>query len=158
MMNMISTWCTSEGAVPRFCFQGNWTCYSALSWKRSYQDCLICCTQRFVSSLAGPVVALAGNGDNLAVVSHASIPLPSGDQVLEFMLLNVRNQKQLLAGRLPLSPASTLTWLGFTEAGSLSSYDSQVSSHGNSPLLVEDIICLTLSVLKYVGVLFGRSV
>jgi len=85
--------------------------------------------QRFVSSLAGPVVALAGNGDHLAVVSHASTPLPSGDQVLEFMLLNVRNQKRLLAGRLPLSPASTLTWLGFTEAGSLSSCDSQVTSH-----------------------------
>lgn len=82
--------------------------------------------QRFVSSLSGPVVSLAGNGDHLAVVSHASSPLPSGDQVLDFMLLNVRNQKRLLAGKLPLSPASTLTWLGFTEAGSLSSYDSQV--------------------------------
>ncbi|KAG0628761.1 hypothetical protein M758_1G051200 [Ceratodon purpureus] len=81
--------------------------------------------QRFVFSLAGPVVSLAGDGDHLAVVTHASNPLPSGDQVLDFLLLNVRNQKRLLAGRLPLSPDSTLTWLGFTESGSLSSYDSQ---------------------------------
>ena len=85
-----------------------------------------CHVQRFVFSLAGPVVSLAGDGDHLAVVTHASNPLPSGDQVLDFLLLNVRNQKRLLAGRLPLSPDSTLTWLGFTESGSLSSYDSQV--------------------------------
>ncbi|XP_024366191.1 protein ENHANCER OF LHP1 1 [Physcomitrium patens] len=81
--------------------------------------------QRFVTSLGGPVVSLVGNGDRLAVVTHASSPLPSRDQMLEFMLLNVRTQKRLLTGRLPLSPGSTLTWIGFSEAGSLSSYDSQ---------------------------------
>lgn len=72
------------------------------------------------------MVSLVGNGDRLAVVTHASSPLPSRDQMLEFMLLNVRTQKRLLTGRLPLSPGSTLTWIGFSEAGSLSSYDSQV--------------------------------
>ncbi|CAK9855766.1 unnamed protein product [Sphagnum jensenii] len=81
--------------------------------------------QTFVLSLSGPVVALAGHEHQLAVVIHASNPLASGDQILEFLALDMRKKRQTQAGRLPLSPGATLTWLGFSEAGCLSTYDSE---------------------------------
>jgi len=59
------------------------------------------------------------------VVLHASNPLASGDQILEFLALDMRKKRQTQAGRLPLSPGATLTWLGFSEAGCLSTYDSE---------------------------------
>lgn len=35
---------------------------------------------------------------------------------------------QVAAGRLPLAPGSVLTWLGFTDAGALAAYDSEVAA------------------------------
>lgn len=47
-------------------------------------------------------------------------------QVLEFRLFNVPHGTQLLRGRLPLTPGSSLSWFGFSEEGELCSYDSKV--------------------------------
>lgn len=37
--------------------------------------------QMHILSVSGPVVTVAGHGDQLAIVTHASDCLPSGDQV-----------------------------------------------------------------------------
>lgn len=47
-------------------------------------------------------------------------------QMLEFMAFNIPRGTQLLQGRLPLSPGSSLSWFGFSEEGQLCSYDSKV--------------------------------
>ncbi|XAR51253.1 hypothetical protein NMG60_11005824 [Bertholletia excelsa] len=81
--------------------------------------------QKNVLSLAGQVVTASGNRDELAVVTHASTPLPSNDQVLEFTVFNICNGSQRVRGRLPLTPGSYLTWFGFSEEGQLCSFDSK---------------------------------
>lgn len=40
-----------------------------------------------ILSVSGPVVTAAGHGDQLAIVSHASDCLPSGDQVFVSILI-----------------------------------------------------------------------
>lgn len=82
--------------------------------------------QRCVVSLDGPVVTASGFGDELVVVTHSSAPLPSNEQMLEFRVFNVSNGTQPVRGRLPLTPGSSLSWLGFSEEGQLSSFDSKV--------------------------------
>eukprot|EP01018_Ginkgo_biloba_P014897 Gb_40172 [translate_table: standard] len=82
-------------------------------------------SQKFVLCLDGPVVTAAGHENFLAVATHASNPFLSGEQVLDFALFNVSDKTRNLTGRLPLSPGSHLTWLGFSEEGLLSSYDSK---------------------------------
>lgn len=81
--------------------------------------------QRHILSIGGPVVTAASFKDELAVVIHGSDCLPSGDQMLEFTLFNIPKGTQPVRGRLPLTPGSSLTWLGFSEEGHLSSYDSK---------------------------------
>ncbi|KAF5198785.1 Wd repeat-containing protein [Thalictrum thalictroides] len=81
--------------------------------------------QRYILSLDGRVVTAAGFRDELAVVTHASHPLPSNDQMLEFRVFNISNGTQPLRGRLALTPGSFLSWFGFSEDGQLSSYDSE---------------------------------
>ncbi|CAM8902592.1 unnamed protein product [Rhodiola kirilowii] len=81
--------------------------------------------QRSILSLDGPVVTAAGLRDELAVVTHASHCLPSGDQMLEFVVFNVRKGTLSLRGHLPLTPGSRLNWFGFSEEGQLSYYDSK---------------------------------
>ncbi|KAG5618412.1 hypothetical protein H5410_018236 [Solanum commersonii] len=80
--------------------------------------------QRHILSLDGPVVTAAGFKDELAVVTHASPPLPSNEQILEFRVFNIRSGTQPRRGRLPLTPGSCLSWFGFSEEGHLSSFDS----------------------------------
>ncbi|KAJ8536345.1 hypothetical protein K7X08_034746 [Anisodus acutangulus] len=81
--------------------------------------------QRHILSLDGPVVTAAGFKDELAVVTHASPPLPSNEQILEFRVFNIRTGTQPRLGRLPLTPGSCLSWFGFSEEGRLSSFDSK---------------------------------
>ncbi|XVF54507.1 hypothetical protein PTKIN_Ptkin05aG0185800 [Pterospermum kingtungense] len=78
-----------------------------------------------ILSLDGPVVAAAGFKDELAAVTHVSDCLPSNEQMLEFRIFNISRGTQPFKGRLPLTPGSYLTWLGFSEEGQLSSYDSK---------------------------------
>ncbi|KAI7731328.1 hypothetical protein M8C21_027142, partial [Ambrosia artemisiifolia] len=80
--------------------------------------------ERHVVSLDGPVVTASGFGDELAVVTHSSPPLPSNEQMLMFEVFNVSNGTQPIKARLPLTPGSCLNWFGFSEEGQLSSFDS----------------------------------
>lgn len=60
------------------------TIYLTLSFMQSRITTLIpkfFVLQMHVLSVSGPVVTAAGHGDLLAIVSHASDCLPSGDQV-----------------------------------------------------------------------------
>ncbi|XP_020102596.1 WD repeat and HMG-box DNA-binding protein 1 [Ananas comosus] len=81
--------------------------------------------QRHILSVTGPVVTAAGFRDLLAVVTHASDCLPSGDQMLKVKVFNISKGTQSVNCRLPLTPCSSLTWFGFSEEGRLSSYDSK---------------------------------
>ncbi|CAA7407757.1 unnamed protein product [Spirodela intermedia] len=81
--------------------------------------------QRHIISLSGPVVTAVGFKDELAIVTHASGPLPSGDQMLEVKVFNISSGTQPIRCPLPLSPGSTLSWFGFSEEGQLTAYDSQ---------------------------------
>ncbi|KAG6472940.1 WD repeat and HMG-box DNA-binding protein 1-like [Zingiber officinale] len=81
--------------------------------------------QRDILCLNGPVVTAAGYKDNLAIVTHASACLPSGDQMLEVRVLKISKRTEVIKCCLPLSPSSSLTWFGFSEEGQLSSYDSK---------------------------------
>ncbi|CAL5073973.1 unnamed protein product [Urochloa decumbens] len=81
--------------------------------------------QMHILSVSGPVVTAAGHGDQLAIVSHASDCLPSGDQVLDVKVFNISERAQSLSGRLLLTPSSQLSWFGFSDNGQLSSYDSE---------------------------------
>ncbi|KAL5201330.1 hypothetical protein ABZP36_035684 [Zizania latifolia] len=81
--------------------------------------------QMHILSVSGPVVTAAGHGDQLAIVSHASDCLSSGDQVLDVKVLKISEGAQSLSSRLVLTPASQLSWFGFTENGQLSSFDSK---------------------------------
>ncbi|KAI3970779.1 hypothetical protein MKX01_024426 [Papaver californicum] len=80
--------------------------------------------QKHVFSLDGPVVTASGFKDELSVVTHSSC-LPPNDQMLEFRVFNFVEETQPIKGRLPLTPGSCLTWLGYSEEGHLSSYDSK---------------------------------
>ncbi|XP_047329703.1 protein ENHANCER OF LHP1 1 [Impatiens glandulifera] len=80
--------------------------------------------QRHVLSLEGPVVSASGFGDQLMVVTHASPPFSSNDQNLEFRVFNISNATEHVKGKLPLTPGSVLTWIGFSEEGKLCSFDS----------------------------------
>ncbi|KAG2330058.1 hypothetical protein Bca52824_001238 [Brassica carinata] len=81
--------------------------------------------QKHVISLDGPVVTATGCKDQLAVVTHVSDCLPSNEQVMEFRVLNTCKMTQQLNGRVALTPGSRLTWIGFSEEGSFSSFDSE---------------------------------
>ncbi|KAI4963768.1 hypothetical protein ZWY2020_010531 [Hordeum vulgare] len=81
--------------------------------------------QMHILSVSGPVVTVAGHGDQLAIVTHASDCLPSGDQVLDVKVFNITEGAQSASGRLVLTPSSHLAWFGFSENGQLSSYDSK---------------------------------
>ncbi|CAH2064947.1 unnamed protein product [Thlaspi arvense] len=80
---------------------------------------------KHVISLDGPVVTAVGCKDQLAVVTHVSDCLPSNEQVMEFRVLNIPRMTQHLKGRVALTPGSRLTWIGFSEEGCFSSYDSE---------------------------------
>ncbi|KAJ3395715.1 hypothetical protein HDU80_010224 [Chytriomyces hyalinus] len=80
--------------------------------------------QTDVLSLSGNVVAMTGDGDFVGIVYHLGGTV-HGDQNMGYMLLNVaKGISTLRKDALPLSPLSTLQWIGFSESGFLSSYDS----------------------------------
>ncbi|KAK2174448.1 hypothetical protein NP493_801g02049 [Ridgeia piscesae] len=81
--------------------------------------------QREIFSLPGPVVTMAAFGSQLMVVYHSGLGLP-GDQCLGVHLLQMTSRRKALihGGQLPISPKSTLTWLGFSAEGTPISVDS----------------------------------
>ncbi|XP_030580806.1 WD repeat and HMG-box DNA-binding protein 1 isoform X2 [Archocentrus centrarchus] len=81
--------------------------------------------QREVFSLPGPVVCMAGHGEQLLIVYHRATGF-DGEQALGVQLLQLsRKKRQLISGEpLPLSHKSYLSWLGFTAEGTPCYVDS----------------------------------
>ncbi|XP_002754018.1 WD repeat and HMG-box DNA-binding protein 1 isoform X2 [Callithrix jacchus] len=82
--------------------------------------------QKEVFSLAGPVVSMAGHGEQLFIVYHRGTGF-DGDQCLGVQLLELgKKKKQILHGDpLPLSRKSYLTWIGFSAEGTPCYVDSE---------------------------------
>ncbi|KAM6201119.1 WD repeat and HMG-box DNA-binding protein 1 [Rhynchocyon petersi] len=82
--------------------------------------------QKEVFSLPGPVVSMAGHGEQLFMVYHRGTGF-DGDQCLGVQLLELgRKKKQVLLGdSLPLSKKSYLTWVGFSAEGTPCYVDSE---------------------------------
>ncbi|KAL4237943.1 WD repeat and HMG-box DNA binding-domain containing protein 1 [Mactra antiquata] len=73
--------------------------------------------QKEIFTLPGPVVCLAGHSSQLIIVYHKGMGIP-GEQYLGVTILDVRTWKREVHDEtLPLSPKSTLTWLGFSAEG-----------------------------------------
>ncbi|XP_013874087.1 WD repeat and HMG-box DNA-binding protein 1 [Austrofundulus limnaeus] len=81
--------------------------------------------QRELFSLPGPVVCVAGHGEQLLIVYHRATGF-DGEQALGVQLLQFgRRKRQLISGEpLPLSHRSYLSWLGFTAEGTPCYVDS----------------------------------
>uniref|UniRef100_A0A668AM95 WD repeat and HMG-box DNA binding protein 1 n=1 Tax=Myripristis murdjan TaxID=586833 RepID=A0A668AM95_9TELE len=82
--------------------------------------------QREIFSLPGPVVCMAGHGEQLLIVYHRATGF-DGDQALGVQLLQLAQRKrQVIHGEpLPLSRKSYLSWLGFTAEGTPCYIDSE---------------------------------
>ncbi|XP_040189566.1 WD repeat and HMG-box DNA-binding protein 1 isoform X1 [Rana temporaria] len=82
--------------------------------------------QKEILSLPGPVVCMAGHGEQLILVYHRGTGF-DGEQCLGVQLLELgKKRRQVLRGDpLPLSRKSYLSWLGFSAEGSPCSVDSE---------------------------------
>ncbi|XP_044292863.1 WD repeat and HMG-box DNA-binding protein 1 isoform X2 [Varanus komodoensis] len=82
--------------------------------------------QKEVFSIPGPVVSMAGHGEQLLVVFHKGVGF-EGDQCLGVQLIELgRKKRQILCGdSLPLSRKSYLTWVGFSAEGTPCYADSE---------------------------------
>ncbi|KAL4692293.1 hypothetical protein H8959_016103 [Pygathrix nigripes] len=76
--------------------------------------------QKEVFSLAGPVVSMAGHGEQLFIVYHRGTGF-DGDQCLGVQLLELgKKKKQIVHGDpLPLTRKSYLAWIGFSAEGKI---------------------------------------
>ncbi|XP_014662660.1 PREDICTED: WD repeat and HMG-box DNA-binding protein 1-like isoform X2 [Priapulus caudatus] len=81
--------------------------------------------QREIFSIPGPVVCMAGHSNQLIVVFHLGTGVP-GDQCLGVTLMHLDKTVSpvLDALRLPISPKSRLSWLGFSSEGTPVTMDS----------------------------------
>ncbi|KAM9294381.1 WD repeat and HMG-box DNA-binding protein 1 [Gastrophryne carolinensis] len=82
--------------------------------------------QREIFSLPGPVVCMAGHGEQILVVFHRGMGF-DGEQCFGVQLLELgKKKRQVLHGDpLPLSRKSYLSWLGFSAEGSPCFVDSE---------------------------------
>ncbi|KAH6599746.1 hypothetical protein BASA50_002771 [Batrachochytrium salamandrivorans] len=80
--------------------------------------------QTSVQSLSGPTLTMVGNGANLLIVYHSS-GVFHGNQCLSFILMDLEKRSTVYSGRLPISPSSTLEWVGFSDTMIPVSYDSK---------------------------------
>ncbi|XP_006864683.1 PREDICTED: WD repeat and HMG-box DNA-binding protein 1 [Chrysochloris asiatica] len=82
--------------------------------------------QKEIFSLPGPVVSMAGHGEQLLIVYHRGTGF-DGDQCLGVQLLELgKKKKQILHGDpLPLTRKSYLTWVGFSIEGTPCYADSE---------------------------------
>uniref|UniRef100_A0A8C0W7I5 WD repeat and HMG-box DNA-binding protein 1 n=1 Tax=Castor canadensis TaxID=51338 RepID=A0A8C0W7I5_CASCN len=82
--------------------------------------------QKEVFSLPGPVVSIAGHGEQLCIVYHKGTGF-NGDQCLGVQLLELgKKKKQILHGDpLPLTRKSYLAWVGFSAEGTPCYVDSE---------------------------------
>ncbi|XP_042306910.1 LOW QUALITY PROTEIN: WD repeat and HMG-box DNA-binding protein 1 [Sceloporus undulatus] len=82
--------------------------------------------QKEIFSLPGPVVSMAGHGEQLLVIFHKGTGF-EGDQNLGVQLIQLgKRKRQILCGDpLPLSRKSYLTWVGFSAEGTPCYVDSE---------------------------------
>jgi chromosome transmission fidelity protein 4 len=87
-------------------------------------------TQRIPICIPGAVHAVAASGNTVAVVYRRTLALPS-TQALELMMLNVSQVRVPTVQQLPFSPMqlpigvdATLQWIGFSDQGTLATFDS----------------------------------
>ncbi|XP_027785371.2 WD repeat and HMG-box DNA-binding protein 1 isoform X1 [Marmota flaviventris] len=82
--------------------------------------------QKEVFSLPGPVVSMAGHGEQLFIIYHRGTGF-DGDQCLGVQLLELgKKKKQILHGDpLPLTRKSYLVWVGFSAEGTPCYVDSE---------------------------------
>uniref|UniRef100_A0A2K6NC76 WD repeat and HMG-box DNA-binding protein 1 n=1 Tax=Rhinopithecus roxellana TaxID=61622 RepID=A0A2K6NC76_RHIRO len=82
--------------------------------------------QKEVFSLAGPVVSMAGHGEQLFIVYHRGTGF-DGDQCLGVQLLELgKKKRQIVHGDpLPLTRKSYLAWIGFSAEGTPCYVDSE---------------------------------
>ncbi|XP_045679931.1 WD repeat and HMG-box DNA-binding protein 1 isoform X1 [Phyllostomus hastatus] len=82
--------------------------------------------QKEIFSLPGPVVSMAGHGEQLFIVYHRGTGF-DGDQCLGVYLLELgKKKKQILRGDpLPLTRKSYLVWVGFSAEGTPCFVDSE---------------------------------
>ncbi|KAM5130000.1 WD repeat and HMG-box DNA-binding protein 1 [Mantella aurantiaca] len=82
--------------------------------------------QKEIFSLPGPVVCMAGHGEQLIIVYHRGTGF-DGEQCLGVQLMEMgKKRRQVLRGDpLPLSRKSYLSWLGFSAEGSPCYVDSE---------------------------------
>uniref|UniRef100_A0A8C5TA85 WD repeat and HMG-box DNA-binding protein 1 n=1 Tax=Malurus cyaneus samueli TaxID=2593467 RepID=A0A8C5TA85_9PASS len=82
--------------------------------------------QKEIFSLPGPVVSMAGHGEQLMIVYHRGTGF-DGDQCLGVQLMELgRKKKQILHGDpLPLTRRSYLVWVGFSAEGTPCYVDSE---------------------------------
>ncbi|KAI8894986.1 hypothetical protein BC833DRAFT_623442 [Globomyces pollinis-pini] len=79
--------------------------------------------QTNIRSITGPIVSMCGN-DNLLLVVYHDGGVFQKHQNLGYILIDVLLNKTLVNAKLPISPYSTLTWLGFSDIGIPLTYDS----------------------------------
>ncbi|XP_071415441.1 WD repeat and HMG-box DNA-binding protein 1 isoform X1 [Pithys albifrons albifrons] len=82
--------------------------------------------QREIFSLPGPVVSMAGHGEQLMIIYHRGTGF-DGDQCLGVQLLELgKKKKQILHGEpLSLTRKSYLVWVGFSAEGTPGYVDSE---------------------------------
>ncbi|CAM4691951.1 WD repeat and HMG-box DNA-binding protein 1 [Lepidochelys kempii] len=82
--------------------------------------------QKEIFSLPGPVVSMAGHGEQLVVIYHRGTGF-DGDQCLGVQLIEIgKKKRQVLHGDpLPLTRKSYLTWVGFSAEGTPCYVDSE---------------------------------
>lgn len=102
------------------------SCFVALATStRRLRIFMVGGTQREVLSLPGPVVAMNGFGNNLAIAYHSGLGA-NDDQNMNLMWIRVCGPHlKSHTSPLPLSPASNLSWLGFTDLGSPVAMDAE---------------------------------
>jgi len=79
--------------------------------------------QKTVISQSQLVVTMAGYENLLAVVYHAGLPI-FDQQQLRCKIIDCSNFRTVFDGQCPCSRNSQLTWVGFSEAGMLTTMDS----------------------------------
>ncbi|KAI0215234.1 WD repeat and HMG-box DNA-binding protein 1 [Lamellibrachia satsuma] len=109
--------------IKTICVGDGWV--AAATDKRQVRLFTVGGVQKEIFSLPGPVVTMAAFGSQLMVVYHSGLGIP-GDQCLGVHLLQISSRKKAIihGGQLPISPKSTLTWLGFSAEGTPFSVDS----------------------------------
>ncbi|XP_052767188.1 WD repeat and HMG-box DNA-binding protein 1-like [Mya arenaria] len=81
--------------------------------------------QKEMFTIPGPVVCMAGHTSQLMIVYHRAMGVP-GEQCLGVSVLDIKGwRRELNCEPLPLSPTTTLAWLGFSAEGTPFYMDSE---------------------------------